>query len=160
MRLNTVRFGEVEVDEGKILDFGEGLPGLEGAKKYAILRFEESYPILWLQSTEDESICIPVIDTFLAFPGYAFDLGDSDVKALELASPEDLYVLSVLVIPENIEQMTANLVAPIVMNTKTGRAKQVIVEGSDYNVRFPVFPFIYKLVKEGEADAGSLKKAE
>jgi len=81
---------------------------------------------------------------------------------LELSEPEDLHVVSVLVIPEEIQRMTVNLAAPIIINTVTGKAKQIMLSGSDYNVRVPVFQDIYKMIagEEGGADAGTVTEAE
>ena len=160
MTINTYRFGPVEIDENKIIYFDDGLPGLEEYKRFAILQFEGSYPIIWLQSTQEESICLPVIDSFFIKPEYSFDIRDDEVKQLWLAGPEDLKIISVLVIPENIEQMTINLAAPIIINTRNGKARQVILNNGEYNVRSPIFREIMRLIKEGDANAGSVKKAE
>ena len=162
MQIDTLRFGPVEVDETKFIIFKEGIPGLEEFKKYSLLQFEESYPIIWLQSVEDGGICLPVLDTFAVLPEYVFDIDDKDVRELELGGPEHLHVVSVLVIPDDIQKMTVNLAAPVIINTETGNAKQIILTGSDYNVRAPVFADVCKVVmrEEGEADAGSVKEAE
>jgi len=173
MQIDTLRFGPVEVDEEKLIDFAEGIPGLEQYHTYAILQFEDSYPLVWLQSTEDTGICLPVLDTFAVLPDYLFDMDDADVKFLEIKGPDELHVVSVVVIPEDIKGMTVNLAAPIVINTTTGSAKQVVLSGTDYNVRAPVFQDICNAVaraeeaenstnntsvigKEGDADAGSV----
>ncbi|MDR2665807.1 MAG: flagellar assembly protein FliW, partial [Oscillospiraceae bacterium] len=74
MTIDTLRFGQVEIDEAKILTFKSGLPGLEGNTEFVVLRFEESYPIVWLQSAYERGICLPVIDTFAVSPDYAFDI--------------------------------------------------------------------------------------
>jgi flagellar assembly factor FliW len=66
----------------------------------------------------------------------------------------------VLVIPENLEQMTVNMAAPIVVNTATGRSKQIILGGGDYSARVPVFKEICALVREEAADAGSVKETQ
>ena len=162
MQIDTIRFGLVDVDESKLLEFDDGIPGLEEYRKYALLQFEESYPIIWLQSVDDGVICLPVMDTFSVLPGYVFDLDDSDVKDLQLKGPEELYVVTVLVIPEDIQGMTANLAAPIIINTALGKAKQVMLGGGDYNIRAPIFADICAMVmrEEGDADAGSVKEAE
>lgn len=160
MKLDTIRFGEVEIDPHKILEFKDGIPGMEEERRFAILQFEESNPIYWLQSVESKEICMPVIDSFHAIPSYAFDLGDEDVKELGLLSAEDVHVLSILVIPDNIEQMTANLAAPIVINTRTGQARQIILSGGDYNVRFPVFEAICRVIREGDADVSSVAEGK
>ena len=158
MQIETVRFGKVDIDEKKVLVFREGLPGLEQHKDFAILQFEPGNPILWLQSTKDPSICLPVVDSFAVCPDYAFNISDDDAQALDLKSPEDLHVMSVLVIPESIEQMTMNLAAPIIVNMRCGSAKQIILGGGDYNVRFPVFAQICAFLKEDDADAGAVTK--
>ncbi|NLT57768.1 MAG: flagellar assembly protein FliW [Clostridiales bacterium] len=160
MRIQTVRFGEVTIDEQKIITFAAGLPGLEAYSRFAVLQFDESYPITWLQCVDEPSICLPVVDSFLVMPDYAFNLADEDVKELELRGPEDLQVLSVMVIPDNIEQMTVNQVAPVVINMRTGAARQIILNGGDFNARLPIFEELIKRIKEGRADAGAVAQAE
>ena len=150
MQINTVRFGMVDIDESKLITFEDGIPGLEEYHKYALLQFEESYPIIWLQSIDEGAICLPVLDTFAVMTNYVFDIDDNDVNALELTKPEDLHVVNVLVIPDNIKGMTANLAAPIIINTVTWKAKQIMLSGSEFNVRTPIFPEISKsVIREG-----------
>ena len=158
MQVNTLRFGMVEVNEEKAINFGSGIPGLEQYRKYALLQFEESYPIVWLQSLDDTGICLPVLDTFAVLPDYVFDIDDSDVKELELESPDELHVVSVVVIPEDIQGMTVNLAAPIIINTNTGSAMQIVLSGSEYNVIAPVFQHICNTVagEEGAGDASTV----
>ena len=158
MQIDTLRFGMVEVDPEKVIEFGDGIPGLEQYRRYALLQFEESYPIVWLQSMDDTGICLPVLDTFSVLPDYVFDNDEVDVKALELKSPDELHVVSVVVIPEDIQGMTVNLAAPIIINTNSGQAKQIVLSGSEYNVRAPVFQQICNIVagEEGDDDAGSV----
>lgn len=158
MQISTVRFGEVEIDEGKIIRFKEGPPGLEEYVDFAILQFEESYPIIWLQSVQDGGVCLPVIESFLVMPDYAFNLTDEDVEELGLERAEDLHVIGVLVIPENIEAMTINLAAPIVINVRTGAAKQIMLGGGEYSVRYPIFREICRLLRKEDADAGAVKE--
>lgn len=163
MQIDTLRFGPVEIDENKLIDFGEGIPGLEQYHAYALLQFDESYPIVWLQSTEDKGICLPVLDIFAVMPDYVFDIDDTDVKYLGLTSPDELHIINVVVIPDDIKGMTVNLAAPIIINTKLGRAKQIVLSGADYNVRVPVFQELCRAIsqneasgEEGDADAGSV----
>jgi len=162
MQIDTIRFGSIEVDEAKLITFDEGIPGLEEYCKYALLQFEESYPIIWLQSVDEGGICLPVLDTFAVLTEYVFDIDDEDVKILEINGPEDLHVVSVLVIPDEIQRMTVNLAAPVIINTVTGKAKQIMLSGSEYNVRVPVFQDICMAIvgEEENTDAGSIAKAE
>ena len=162
MQIETIRFGTIEIDETKLITFNDGIPGLEEYEAYALLQFEESYPIIWLQSNDEGAICLPVLDTFAVLSEYVFDIDDADVKDLQLSGPEDLHVVSVLVIPDDIQRMTVNLAAPVIINTVTGKAKQIILPGSDYNVRAPVFMDICKVVmkEEDEASVGTIKETE
>ncbi|MDR0858013.1 MAG: flagellar assembly protein FliW, partial [Oscillospiraceae bacterium] len=66
MTIDTVRFGQVEIDPSKIWEFTEGLPGLEDERRFVLLEFEESKPVAWLQSVDDVDVCLPVTDTFRA----------------------------------------------------------------------------------------------
>jgi len=161
MQLHTVRFGTVEIDEAKLIRFDDGIPGLEEYKSYSLLQYEDSYPIIWLQSVDDGGVCLPVLDTFSVLEDYVFDLDETDVAELKLNGPEELHVVSVLVIPDDIQGMTANLAAPIIINTVTGMAKQIVLSGGNYNVRVPVFQDICKIImrEEGNADAGTVKEA-
>ena len=157
MEIDTLRFGSLTVDENKLLRFKKGLPGLEECREFAILQFEESNPLHWLQSTQRPEICLPIVSSFAIYPSYSFDVSDEDVEELALGGPEDIYVVSVVVIPEqHVEQMTANMVAPIIINHRSGAAKQIIINSGEYNVRFPVFQAICNLIKEDEADAGAI----
>jgi len=156
MQIETLRFGTVEIDDTKSITFNEGIPGLEEYQRYALLQFEESYPIIWLQSTTEGGVCLPVLDTFAVMGDYVFEIGDADVAHLDLKGPEELHCVNVVVIPEDIKGMTANLAAPIIINTRTGNAKQIMLTGTDYNVRHPIFAPICEMVneEEGKSDAG------
>lgn len=162
MEIETIRFGTLEIDENKLLVFDDGIPGLEEHRRFVLLQYEDSYPIVWLQSLDDGGICLPVLDTFSVLEDYVFDIDEADVDELQLNGPEELHVVSVLVIPDDIQGMTANLAAPIIINTVTGKAKQIILDGGKHNVRVPIFQDICKLImrEEGDADAGTVEKAE
>ena len=162
MQIETIRFGTVEIDDTKLIVFDEGVPGLEEYHNYALLQFEETYPIMWLQSVEEGGICLPVLNTYAVLSGYVFDIVDEDATELELKGPEELLVVSVLVIPEDIQGMTANLAAPIIINLVSGKARQIMLTGSDYNVRAPVYMDICKMLKreEGDGDAGTVTETE
>ena len=54
MKLKTRFFGEIEIDEKKVIDFEEGLPGFENLRKFLFMTDEnEDAPFCWLQSIED-----------------------------------------------------------------------------------------------------------
>ncbi|MDR3310578.1 MAG: flagellar assembly protein FliW [Oscillospiraceae bacterium] len=163
MQVETARFGTLDIDGSKLVRFRDGIPGLEEFREFALLQTKESYPINWLQSVTDGNVALPVIDMFSVVPDYAFDLGDDDVAQLGLASPDDVLVAGVLVIPDSIEQMTINLAAPVVINLKSGDAKQIILADSEYGARVPIFAEVRGLFAAvnpdtEDADAGTVEE--
>ena len=148
MKILTAHFGEVEIDESKILVFEEGLPGLDEEKKFALLSNEDSKPVGWLQSLDHREISLPVMDPFLVCPDYSFDISQDDADALEIEEIKDVYILNILVIPKNINAMTINLSAPVIINVVNGKSRQIILDDRKYRVRVPVSELISK-AKEG-----------
>jgi flagellar assembly factor FliW len=149
MLIDTIRFGPVETDGRETVSFDDGLPGLEEYTRFALLRFDENYPVAWLQCLTDPGVALPVIDVFAIEPGYAFDISDGDAGALGLDAPDDARVICVLVIPRELERMTINLAAPIVINARTGRAMQILLPGGDYSARAPAFDAVRRLARAG-----------
>lgn len=155
MNIKTRRFGEIEIDEKKIISFPQGIPGLETIKRYALIQHDKTYPINWLQAVDDEDISLPVLNPFEVLPDYEFDICDNDITDLTLTEKSDLHVVNVVVIPEDIQKMTANLSAPILINVRTNLGKQIIIDRREYNVRYPIFEQICNKLREVRGHAGS-----
>ncbi|MDR7434386.1 MAG: flagellar assembly protein FliW [Armatimonadota bacterium] len=134
MRIQTKHFGTQEIDEGKVLEFPEGLPGFEDLHRWALLAATPG-PILWLQALDSVDACLPVVEAFGLFPDYEVSLNVQDTALLQLNDPNEGMVFVVLTIRGQPLQVTANLLAPIVVNPKRKVAKQVILEGSPYSTR-------------------------
>jgi flagellar assembly factor FliW len=149
MMIPTAHFGEVEIDEKKILTFEKGLPGLEEDKNYALLSNEDSRPVSWLQSLDNREVALPVMDPFLVCPDYSFDISQNDVEVLSIEEIKDVYVLSILVIPKNVNAMTINLSAPIIINVRNSKGCQIILDDRKYRVRVPVSELLEKSGKDG-----------
>ncbi len=160
MIIETERFGQIELQECRIIEFAHGLPGLEELHKYIILEVTESKPLYWLQSIESKHICLPVIIPFEFMEDYFIEIRDCEMEELKLEGKDDLLIMNVVVIPEDIRQMTANMAAPIVVNAKQGMGKQFIIDAKDLPIRLPIYDMIMnKLKKEGvQADAGIVEK--
>ncbi|NLM50905.1 MAG: flagellar assembly protein FliW [Clostridiaceae bacterium] len=130
--------------------FRDGLFGLEDYKRYRILNIRDDIPFKYLQSVEDENIALTVVDPYILMKDYTVPIYEDVEKELDIKSDEDVYVMVVAVIPKDIKEMTANFVAPILINVKNRLGKQIIIEGNKYKVRQPIFEqFKNHLVKEG-----------
>lgn len=148
MDIQTAHFGVVEIDEKKIINFESGLPGLENNKRFVLLASEESKPICWLQSLDHTEISLPVVDPFKICSDYSFDISQEDISALEIEQIKDIYVLNVLRIPKTLESMTINLLAPIIINVRNSKARQIILDDKKYGVRVPVIELLRKTMSE------------
>lgn len=151
MKITTRLFGEVEISDERIITFTSPMMGFEGYKKYTLIHDseKETSTIMWLQSVEEPELAFPVIDPMLVKEEYNPVVEDDWLIPLgEVNAEEDYYLLSVVTVPSDITKITANLKAPIVINTKTMNACQLIVSNEDYEVRYSVYDYIKKL-KEG-----------
>ena len=94
IKINTAKFGEVEVDKSAIFNFISPIIGFKELKEYTIIDYKPDSPFKWLQSMEDMELAFPV--TLCSFFGidYKFDISDEEAKKLEIESPDDIsYVI-------------------------------------------------------------------
>ncbi len=153
MQVKTKHFGEVNVDETKVIVFEEGIYGFENLQKYAILydnEDNEMQAFCWLQSIDDIEICLPMIDPIAWFNTYSPEIKDEYIVKIGELNETDLSIFSVIVVPDKFEDITANLKAPILVNKETYKGIQVIVEGDSYHVRHNLYEQIKAAKKAGE----------
>ena len=147
MLVKTKHFGEIELDESKIITFDEGLIGFEDKKRYTILFNNESKrkgTISWLQSLDEPMLALPVVSPVVAMADYNPIVEDEVLAPLGELNDENLVILLTLTVPSDLTKMTVNLKAPIIINADTRKGCQAIAENSDYVVRYG----IYKELKE------------
>ena len=147
-KVNTSRFGEIEVDESKIIHFQNGIPAFEDEHEFIILPYEDESPYYFMQSLKSPDLAFLLTIPFLFFNDYTFELDEESVNELGIKDPEKVFYYSMVTIPNgSIRYMTANLVAPIVLNSENMQAKQVVLEKSNYTTKHRLFPESAK--KEG-----------
>ena len=140
-KINTARFGELNIQEDKIFHFADGLPAFEGEHRFIILPFDDDSPYSFLQSVETPELAFLMTVPFVFFPDYEFVLEDDVMAALAIKGSEDMQVYTLVTIPGgNIKEMTANLMAPVVINKETREAKQVVLDKSQYTTKHRLFP--------------------
>jgi flagellar assembly factor FliW len=127
---------ETTTIEEQPLRFIAGMPGLEEYHRFTLAAVDGG-PLYWLACVDEPAITLPAADAFAIDPDYSFELSDGDVASLALRQAADALVLSVLTVaPQG--QVTANLLAPVIVNRTTGAARQVILDGTSYALRHPV----------------------
>lgn len=154
MIAKTKFFGEVELDDDKVLKFPNGIIGFEEYKHYAILYDEDKENetrISWLQSLDEPTLALPVVDPLAIVPEYAPLIEDELLKPLGNPADRDLLFLLALTVPSDMTKVTANMKAPFIINAKERKGTQLIVDNADYPVRFNVYESVQKMKeKAGE----------
>jgi flagellar assembly factor FliW len=138
MTIETARFGEVTFSETDVFEFPWGMPGFADQRRFLALSLAEQPNFVWLQSVDDPQLALPAADPWQIFPDYEPRMPAYATEALELNSAEDFTILCVVVVTKEAEEMTMNLMAPVVINLKTRRGRQVMLENSPYAVRTPI----------------------
>ena len=153
MKMNTRIFGEVDIDESKIIHFANGIIGFPQLTKFALIFDEErevDNPIRWMQSLEEPEFAMPVMDPLAIVAGYNPQVEDELFKSIGNLSPDQMLVLVTLTVPSDITKMSVNLKAPIVINAAERKGCQVIAEGDEYVVKFPIYDILQDAKKAGE----------
>ena len=128
MKIRTVHFGELEIAQTDVIEFQHGPIPFVTLRRYVLLSRDDELPFQWLQSVEVPHLAMLTIPLSVAFPDFKAEIGPEDRQWLGLREGEEPVWLVVVVIGETPEQSTANLLAPIAVNFRTMRAKQVVQE--------------------------------
>lgn len=133
MKVETTRFGLLEVPGEAILEFPEGLIGFETCTRYVIVDRQDEKPVWWLQSLDRPEVAFILTDARAVVPQYQPEVMRADLDALELASIDEAQVHVMLVVAGSPKEITANLLGPLVLNAARRRGKQVILHNSGYS---------------------------
>lgn len=153
MKATTRLFGEIDIEEEKIIVLENGMIGFPDLKRFALIFDEEkgkkASSIMWFQSMDEPQIAFPVMHPNDVKPDYNPVVNDEMLLPLGPLKPEDTYVLVTVTAAADVKDTSVNLKAPIVINTVSKLGCQMIVE-DDYPVKFNV----YQAVKKREKKAG------
>jgi flagellar assembly factor FliW len=134
--LQSIRFGTIEVPEEQVIEFPFGLIGLGGCG-YALIDRNPGTGFLWLHSTEDPALALPVVSPCRFFADFSLQIAEEDRERTGIDDPAaaQIYV-TVRATPDPLD-VTANLRAPLVI--VEGRGYQVINTAEDSPLRAPLF---------------------
>lgn len=116
------------------IDFPNGLFGFENCKRFSLSESEYK-PFYWLQSEDDKTLSFLVVDPFIFFNDYELDIDDSSLKSIDIDSPSDVVVLTIITIPGNGKKLTANLQGPLVINKINNTGMQVILSDPKWTTK-------------------------
>lgn len=142
MRINTKYFGQIDIEEEKIIEFEAGLFGFEELKKYTILYDIDKQGengISWLQCVEEEGLALPIISPLAIMEDYVPSVNEELLKSLGDLNEENLAIYLVMTVPRDVTKMSVNLKAPLVINMDTKKAVQAVADNSEYTVKYNVY---------------------
>jgi len=153
MEVNTRLFGEITIDDEKIIEFPGGIVGFPDLNKFAIVHDSEKTDgssLSFLLSLDEPAFAMPVMDPHIVKSDYNPMVEDDLLIPLGELTPEDTIVLVTVTVPRGeIEKMTVNLMAPVIINAKTRKGAQVILTEDGYDIHFPIYE-ILSAAKEGK----------
>ena len=140
-KINTLRFGELEIEEQDVVRFADGIPAFEDEHEFVVLPYEEGTPYMFLQSMMTPELAFLMTDPFGVFPDYSFVLDEKKKKKLAINSMDDVLVCTLISVPRSgVADMTTNLLAPVVINRHTMQARQIVLEKTQYTTKHRLFP--------------------
>lgn len=137
MRINTTRFGRIDVDAADLLTFPSGLPGLEHCREWALLADADNDALGWLQSTVRGDVAIAVVSPRRFVPQYQVRIPRSELTPLRLHDIRQAQL--VVIVGKNATSLTLNLKAPIVINLEERTGRQVVASG-DLSMAYQLDP--------------------
>ena len=139
VKVKTRPYGEIEVDDRQIVDFPEGILGFDDEKKFVMLDTDdENSPFKWLQSYREPDLVFIIIQPIDFMTEYELVISQSDINAVRAESANELLVFAIVTIPNDPNEMTANLQGPIIINPKTRLGKQAISLSDKYVVKHKI----------------------
>ncbi len=152
MEVTTRIFGTVDVADDKLIQFEGGLVGFPELVDFALIHDsddENASGIQWLQSIQEPQFAIPVLDPLSVLESYNPEIEDELIKPLGELNGDNMLVLVTVTVPKDITKMSVNLRGPIIINTDNRKAAQVIAEGEEYMVKYPVYDILKRRKEEG-----------
>lgn len=153
MKIETSRFGAIEIDPEKIITFPAGIPGFQNEKRYVLLPAGDNSPLMWMQSVENPDLAFLTASPSDFGLNYSFELDDSVIKELGIEAPDNLLILVFLTFRRDADsdgvKVTANLLGPLVVNVHKMVGRQMVLDPTRYPVQYDMSAFFGKAQDKG-----------
>jgi flagellar assembly factor FliW len=136
MQVMTTRFGQIDVDQERIIRFPKGILGFPDHRDYALLQTNEEGSFFWLQSVDRPELAFVVCDPLLFVPDYQVPVKPEEFEQIAL---ENMEQAQVFVIVNKVERtLTGNLQGPLVVNVANHQGLQLVLSEKKFNTRHPL----------------------
>jgi flagellar assembly factor FliW len=133
--VRSQRFGTYDVPEDRILDFSDGLIGFPHCRRFALLEPQrDGSPFRYMLCVDWPELGFVVCDPEAFCPGYTGEVP----QPAELGA--DVGVLAIVTVPAEPRAMTANLVAPLVVDCATRVGRQLVLDSARFSTRHRLLP--------------------
>lgn len=139
MKVQTTRFGDIDVLEEDVITLAEGMLGFSENRRFTLIPDELGEPFQWMQSLEKPALAFVVIEPSRVLTEYHFSVKREQIKALETEVVEDLQVYVIVTMAGSILDVTVNLQGPIVINKNTNIGQQIVLNEPKFSTRHPLF---------------------
>ncbi|MEM8738216.1 MAG: flagellar assembly protein FliW [Planctomycetota bacterium] len=142
MKIQTTRFGEVEVDGNRVIKFPKGLLGFPQYQDYVLIESAnpenpgEQSNFWWLQSVDLPELAFVVTDPTLFVSTYKVPIHAEQMLGLGLSAIEDAQVFVIVNKREHV--LTGNLQGPLVVNVGSRRGEQLVLSDRRFTTRVPL----------------------
>ncbi len=154
MKLDTSRFGTMEIDPDSVITFTQPIIGFQEYRRYVLMSVPGGGEVKWLQSTDSGDLAFILMNPLQIFPGYTVELRAEEMRELAVATVEELDVYTLVVVPNDPAKVRTNLRAPILISPKHRLGKQTVLDRSNYPIQF----FLAQ-AKEGQGRPGEAANA-
>lgn len=138
MIIKTARFGNIKLEEKEIVTFVNPILGFKDTNRFVIVDSLDGEDFQFFQSIDDEHLTFLITDPFIFNKKYEFDMAGRWLQLLKLVDPADVLIKVIVTVRSSID-ISINLKAPIIINSSTNEATQIILDGSEYSTRYPLF---------------------
>ena len=121
-----------------VIHFEEGLIGFSDFKQFNLLENDYLSPFRLLRAVESSDVGFLVVDPSSRVADYSEMIPDREWESIGVTSRADRLAFVTVVLGPTAEESTANLQAPMLINTKDMIGKQVILTDSGFSVREPL----------------------
>ena len=162
MEINSRIFGQICIDDSKVIHFVNGIVGFPQLTEFALIHDQEKEGgIQWLQSMQEPQFALPVMNPLDIMSSYNPQVEDELLKPLGSFENDDMLVLVTVTVPSDLTKMSVNLQGPIIINADTKinpdaivvaagcyvnadtkKACQIIAEGEGYDVKYPIYELL------------------
>ena len=127
------------VDPELCITFRGGVLGFPTITSYLLIEYEKGQSFFRLQAVDEPDLGFVVVDPLMFVPDYQPKFSKAELESLEISDPDLMVLLSIVSIPKDEPlKMTANLMAPLVINSRLRLGKQIVLSNSTYAIREPI----------------------